>query len=118
MMNDCVEEDGAIEVPDNLMDFDDHAAGVVTRDAQGFDVRVEGLPLPGPINPHRVASVHVAALHSIGPFNGGVQAGEDGLNLPRVEISVGAGQQVPVARFSGIAHAHLSNDWMLFGMIR
>ena len=89
-----IHEQIAIEIVNDLMDFDDNLALRSLGECDRLDMRVDHGPLPGPIAADSIASVNVAAFHAVGPHHVFMQSGEDGLHVTRVESVVEALEEV------------------------
>ena len=89
MVDDRVKEQFAVEIVDSLVDLDDKPAGIVGSIRKWFDVRVEDLPLAGPVSAHRFDPVDVTALHAVRPLRPDA-FGRERRRSAGVEIAVGS----------------------------
>ena len=104
MVNDCVKKDVSFQVTDNLVHFDNHAIILIALDAQRIDVRIENVPLTGPVVAYRFTSMDVPALHSVCPFHCGMHACQDGIDTPFVEVAISPSEEFTVVNFPVVGH--------------
>src|SRR5206468_8160991 len=90
----AIGDDGAVQVTHDLVDVDDDASVRVGDEASGLDARIDHRPLARPVRAHRLAAVHVAALHPVGPLDVGMHGGQGAVDVARVERLVCGGQQL------------------------
>ena len=102
VVNDRVDENFALEIACDLMDFNDEAAGFIPRNGQRLHMRINDRPLASPICTHRVAPMDVSALHSVGPCNVRMHSRQDFIDKALIEVAIGSGQQFALVqcRFS------------------
>ena len=85
MTDQLIREEVAAEVVNDLMDFDRDFPLRSLGELKWLDVRIDHGPLACPVAAHSLASVDVAAFHSIGPDNLLVHRCEECLHIASVE---------------------------------
>ncbi len=91
-----IHEDGAMEIPDNLMNLDKDLSIGTTREDNRLNAWINHCPLAAPIPANFVAPMDMAAFHSVGPDYVGVHAPQNTLHIPSIEPLVKALQHFHV----------------------
>ena len=86
-------EDGSGEIADDLVNFDQDAAGVFRVEGDRLDVRVDLAPLLGPVGANFFGPADKAALERFRPGDVRGHGGEGGIDVPGVEGGIGGAEQ-------------------------
>lgn len=95
-------EDGAMEIPHNLMNLDNNLSIGTTREGNRLHTWINHCPLAPPIAANFVAPMDMAAFHSVGPDYVWVHAAKNTLHIASVEPLVKALQHFHLMQHSSL----------------
>lgn len=100
-----VHEDGAMEIPHNLMNLYRNLSIGTTRAGNRLNAWINHCPLAPPIAANSVAPMDMAAFHSVGPEYVGMHAPRNTLHIASIEPRVKALKHFHVMQHSSLDSA-------------